>query len=187
MITKKSLISAFLAIGFMINPLTSQAGFLDILDPLKINQILSNRRVHFEGPSIEEINQVLLEKNQSYFGLSLVQNDSLIAQRPPKTPKTYKPKEVYIVAATGYSSTPEQTDSTPFITAAGIHVRDGVVAANFLPFGTIIKIPELFGNKTFIVEDRMHSRYQLNIDIWFPEKALAKEFGLRIVRIEIVS
>ena len=178
MITKKSLISAFLAGGFAISPLTSQAGMMDILDPLKINQILTKTRDGFGSPNIKEINQTLLDGNESYF---------LVASSPPKIPKTYKPKKVYVVAATGYSSTPEQTDSTPFITASGIHVRDGVIAANFLPFGTIIKIPDLFGDKVFVVEDRMHSRYWLNVDIWFSEKDLAKEFGRRIVKIEIVS
>lgn len=184
--TKKSLISVVLLVGFAIMPFKAQAGFLDFFDPFGINKLIAKAKGNPEL-TIEEINEFILEENWAYDGFALVQNDSLIAQRPPKTPKTYKPKEIYIVAATGYSSTPEQTDSTPFITAAGTHVRDGVVAANFLPFGTIIKIPELFGNKTFIVEDRMHSRYQLNIDIWFPEKDLAKEFGLKVVRIEIVS
>src|SRR4030042_3654518 len=37
---------------------------------------------------------------------------------------------------TAYSSTPEETDDTPFITASGNYVRPGVIAANFLPFGT---------------------------------------------------
>lgn len=178
MITKKSLISAFLAVSFAISPLTSQAGMLDILDPLKINQILAKAKDGFGGSNIKGANQTLLDGNESYF---------LVASSPPRTPKTYKPKRVYVVAATGYSSTPEQTDSTPFITASGIHVRDGVIAANFLPFGTIIKIPDLFGDKVFVVEDRMHSRYWLNVDIWFSEKDLAKEFGRRIVKIEIVS
>lgn len=187
MITKKLLISAFITVGLAVSPLTAQAGIFDLLDPLKINQILAKTKDGFGGPDIEKINQALLDKNKDYFGLSLIQNDSLIALRPPKTPKTYKPKVEYIVAVTGYSSTPEQTDSTPFVTAAGTHVRDGVIAANFLPFGTVIKIPDVFGNKTFVVEDRMHSRYWLNIDIWFPEKELAKKFGIKVVRIEIVS
>lgn len=163
MIIQKLLISTFLMAGLMANPASVQN--------LETNQI----------------NQTLLEKNQAFLGLSLIQNDSVLAVNPPSTPKTYKPKRVYAVAATGYSSTPEETDHTPFITASGTHVREGVVAANFLPLGTIIKIPELFGNKTFVVEDRMHSRYWFNIDIWFPEKELAKEFGIKVIKIEIVS
>jgi 3D (Asp-Asp-Asp) domain-containing protein len=96
------------------------------------------------------------------------------------------------VRATGYSSTPDQTDSTPFITASGSTVRDGIIAANFhidgrrVPFGTKIRIPDLFGDKVFVVEDRMNSRYTSNIDIWFPERGLAQRFGSHLVNIEII-
>ena len=93
----------------------------------------------------------------------------------------------YIVMASAYSSTPDQTDDTPFITAWGTNVRDGIIAANFLPFGTLIKIPELYGDKTFVVEDRMNRRYTYKIDIWFPERSQAMEFGNKKVKIEVVA
>ena len=183
---KKLIISAFLISGFIADPLIAQAGFLDIFDPLGVGKILAKTKIGAKEDLVSQINKILLEKNQTYYGFSLIQNDSVLAVRPLATPKTYKPKREYIVAATAYSSTPEQTDRTPFITASGIHVREGVIAANFLPFGTVIKIPELFGDKAFIIEDRMNSRYWLNIDIWFPEKDLAKEFGVKVVKIEII-
>ncbi|MDO8495833.1 MAG: hypothetical protein Q7S43_00035 [bacterium] len=99
----------------------------------------------------------------------------------------------HAVRATGYSSTPDQTDDTPFITASGAYVRDGIVAANFsidgrrVPFGTLVRIPEIYGEKVFVVEDRMNSRYTNNLDIWFPERNLAKEFGSKRVVIEVVE
>ena len=99
----------------------------------------------------------------------------------------------HTVRATGYSSTPDQTDDTPFITASGTYVRDGIVAANFkingrrVPFGTLVRIPEIYGEKVFIVEDRMNSRYTNNLDIWFSERNLAKEFGSKRVVIEVVE
>src|SRR3989344_4334376 len=62
------------------------------------------------------------------------------------------------VTITAYSSRPEETDSTPFIAASGKRVFDGMVAANWLPLGTKVRIPELYGNKIFVVEDRMHAR-----------------------------
>lgn len=96
-------------------------------------------------------------------------------------------QKTYIVPSTAYSSTVDQTDDTPFITAMGTHVRDGVVAANFLPLGTVIKIPDYFGDKTFVVEDRMNKRYDFRIDLWFPTRQEAKEWGLRKIKIEIVS
>lgn len=94
---------------------------------------------------------------------------------------------VFYVPATAYSSTPDQTDSTPFITASGTHVRQGVVAANFLPLGTVIRIPEVYGEQTFVVEDRMHARYVYRIDIWFPSRDEARAFGFKMVKIEIIS
>jgi 3D (Asp-Asp-Asp) domain-containing protein len=95
--------------------------------------------------------------------------------------------KTYVVSASAYSSSVDETDDTPFITARGTYVRDGIVAANFLPFGTAIKIPALYGDKIFVVEDRMNKRYNLNVDLWFPSKALAKQFGRKTITIEIVS
>lgn len=93
-------------------------------------------------------------------------------------------KKKMAAVITAYSSTPDQTDDTPFITASGYHVADGVVAANFLPMHTRIQIPQLFGDKIFVVKDRMHKRFSDRVDIWFPDRASAKKFGLR--RAEIV-
>ncbi|MBI2024881.1 MAG: 3D domain-containing protein [Candidatus Harrisonbacteria bacterium] len=87
---------------------------------------------------------------------------------------------------TAYSSTPDQTDDTPFITASGAHVRDGIVAANFLPIGAVIKIPELFGEKVFVVEDRMHRRFSDRVDIWMPDRESAKKFGIRQAEIVVL-
>jgi 3D (Asp-Asp-Asp) domain-containing protein len=92
------------------------------------------------------------------------------------------------VVLTAYSSTVSQTDSTPFITANGTYVSDGIVANNGLPFGTEIRIPELFGGKVFSVQDRMHWRksdYQF--DIWFPTYEQAKSFGVKYAYVEILK
>lgn len=89
------------------------------------------------------------------------------------------------VFVTAYSSDPNETDETPFITALGTWVRDGIVAANFLPFGTKIKIPDVFGDKIFIVEDRMHKRKNNFIDIWMSSKEKALNFGIVKTKIQI--
>lgn len=91
-------------------------------------------------------------------------------------------KEV-VVDITAYSSTEDQTDSTPFIAASGKHVYDGMIAANFLPFGTQVKIPELFGDKIFIVQDRMNRRFTNRVDIWFPNRQEAIKFGIQKAKI----
>ena len=98
-----------------------------------------------------------------------------------------KPKrnalKVYITA---YSSSPDETDDTPNITASGSRTRDGVIATNMLPFGTKVRIPRLFGKKIFVVEDRMHSRFSERVDVWFPEKQDAKNFGIRYAEVEVL-
>ncbi|MCK5490743.1 MAG: 3D domain-containing protein [Candidatus Pacebacteria bacterium] len=92
-------------------------------------------------------------------------------------------KQRKLVLVTAYSSTVDQTDSTPFITANGTHVYDGTIAANFLKFGTKVKFPSLYGDKIFTVEDRMKSDYK--VDIWFPTRQEALNFGAKRVEIEI--
>ncbi|MBW6440955.1 3D domain-containing protein [Patescibacteria group bacterium] len=97
-----------------------------------------------------------------------------------KTP-TVRKKQVLVTA---FSSTVDQTDSTPFITASGTRVHDGTVAANFLPFGTKVRFPSLYGDKIFIVEDRMKSDYK--VDIWFPTRQEAINFGAKRLEMEIL-
>lgn len=109
---------------------------------------------------------------------------NLLDQETVETSTNPKTIEVII---TGYSSTPEETDDDPFITASGDLVRDGIVAANFLPFGTEIRIPEIYGDRVFVIEDRMHPRKKQQIDIWFPSKQEALEFGARYSYIEVLE
>lgn len=96
-----------------------------------------------------------------------------------------RPRRVMWVTVTAYSSTPDQTDDTPFIAASGKRVFDGMVAANFLRFGTRVKFPDYFNNKAFFVEDRMHERFSDRMDIWFETREQAKKFGIRRLRVEI--
>ncbi|OGG42840.1 hypothetical protein A3G50_00530 [Candidatus Jorgensenbacteria bacterium RIFCSPLOWO2_12_FULL_42_11] len=95
--------------------------------------------------------------------------------------------ETDLITITAYSSTPDQTDSTPFITASGSYVEDGIVAANFLAFDTKIRLPELYGEKIFTVKDRMAKKNSHKIDIWFPARAEAEQFGVKKTRVEIIG
>jgi 3D (Asp-Asp-Asp) domain-containing protein len=88
---------------------------------------------------------------------------------------------------TAYSSSPDETDNDPFITATGKFVRDGFAATNILPFGTKIKIPSLFGDKIFTIEDRMHYRKTNVVDIWMESKEKALKFGAHYVEVIILS
>jgi len=109
-------------------------------------------------------------------------SDSFMNFNPPEEQKL-----TMRVFLTAYSSTPDQTDDTPFITASNTHVRDGIVAANFLAFGTKVQIPEIFGDKVFVVEDRMAKKHSNKIDIWFPERHLAKKFGIREAEVMVLE
>jgi 3D (Asp-Asp-Asp) domain-containing protein len=92
------------------------------------------------------------------------------------------------VIVTAYSSTPWETWGDPFITAAGTTVRDGIVANNLLPFGTEVRIPELYGEEIFVVEDRMNSKKgYYHIDIWFPSYPEALSFGAKKTYIEVLE
>lgn len=94
------------------------------------------------------------------------------------------------VTATAYSSTVDQTDASPCTTANGYNVckagAENVIAANFLPFGAKVRIPDMFGDKVFVVQDRMHPRFSNRIDIWMRSRSSALQFGKRSVRIEIL-
>lgn len=99
-----------------------------------------------------------------------------------------EPDEVFDRAeVSAYTSTPGQTDSDPFTAANGKRVHDGMIAANGFPFGTIVKIPEVYGDKEFIVEDRMNKRYTKgHFDVWLDtSRSEALKFGRKHVRVEI--
>lgn len=92
---------------------------------------------------------------------------------------------------TAYTSEVAQTDTSPCTTANGFNVcKHGIedtVAANFLPFGAKVKIPDLFGDRIFIVRDRMNSRYSERVDVWMKEKPDALRFGVRTARIVVLK
>lgn len=115
------------------------------------------------------------------YGLKLAEINTVTEPENTDVPETYR------VWITAYTSSPEETDDTPFETASGSTTRDGIVAANFLQFGTKIKIPSEFGDKIFTVEDRMHRRKKNFIDVWMPTKKDAFRFGIRYAEIVVVD
>jgi len=130
---------------------------------------------------IKEIPQALEKR------LSLLQENSLLPISDPSNPEFQLTQKIEVVV-TAYSSTVDQTDSDPFITAAGTWVKEGIVASNLLPFGTEIRIPEIYGEKIFVVEDRMSWRKgEYHIDIWFPSYWEALNFGTKKTYIEILE
>ncbi|MCH7828716.1 3D domain-containing protein [Patescibacteria group bacterium] len=128
---------------------------------------------------------IFLEEPPALMGeLSFSQANALL---PIPSPTPEKVVKTIRVVVTAYSSTPEQTDDTPFITASGTKVREGIVAANFLPIGTKIKLPDIYGDKIFVVEDRMHPRKKYMVDIWFASFQEAKAFGAKLTYVEVLE
>jgi len=120
--------------------------------------------------------------------LFVVQGNTLKALSNPEEPiPEYEVKRKIWVVMTAYSSSVWETQGDPFITASGTRVHWGTVAANFLPFGTKIKIPSVFGDQIFTVEDRMNPRKKIHIDIWYPNRAQALNFGVKQGYIEVLE
>lgn len=92
---------------------------------------------------------------------------------------------------TAYNSEVGQTDNSPCITANGFNVcKHGVedtIAANFLKMGTKVRIPELFGDRIFIVRDRMNARHANRVDVWFKNRSDAIKFGVKVAKIEVLE
>lgn len=133
---------------------------------------LTQRQVYWSGSPRDELQE------------SLKQRDFLPQARE------LKPRRIIYITVTAYSSTSDQTDDTPCITANGFdvceHNQENIVAANFLPLGTKISFPDYFGSDHyFYVNDRMNTRYAYRLDIWMKSRQAAKQFGIRRLRMEI--
>ena len=119
--------------------------------------------------------------------LAMIGENSLLPISNPSEPEPQVAQKIRVVV-TAYSSTPAQTDDNPYITAAGTWVKEGIIANNLLPFGTKIRIPELYGDKIFVVEDRMHRKKgYYHVDIWFASYGEAKNFGAKRTFIEVLE
>lgn len=115
------------------------------------------------------------------------QKETSLKEREQKNQKNQKEKKNYWAATfkvTAYSSTKDQTDSDPFITASGAKVYYGAVAVdtNLIPFGTKLEIP---GYGIGIAEDRGSAIKGHCIDVWMPSREEALEWGVRYVKVKV--
>ncbi|KGQ23049.1 3D domain-containing protein [Thermus filiformis] len=111
-----------------------------------------------------------------------------------------------VLEATAYTSSPRETDRTPYVTATGMRTALGVIAVSrdllrTLPYGTRVRLKDLgsvqgrgrgrfdylFQNRVFVVADTMHPRMREKLDVWLPDRALALQFGRRLLEVEVVS
>ena len=92
---------------------------------------------------------------------------------------------------TAYNSEVGQTDDDPCTTANGFnlckHGIEDTIAANFLPMGTKVKIPELFGDRIFVVRDRMNQKHPTRVDVWMKDHQSAMNFGVKVAKIQVIE
>lgn len=110
---------------------------------------------------------------------------------PEPEASAYDQYAAFQVTVTGYSSTPEETDDTPGITAAGTPARAGIIALSQdmlreytpgAPFSYHDRV-EIPGLGQFRVEDTMHPRWTRRADVWFGSRAEAFSWGIRSRRL----
>lgn len=139
------------------------------------------------SPAAEVDFEVIFSQNLEFSQIATVQNNSLLAVSSPFNPEPEVAQKIKVVV-TAYSSTPWETWGDPFITAAGTGVREGIIANNLLPFGTRVRFPEIYGDKIFVVEDRMNSRKgYYHVDVWFSSYQEALSFGAKKTYIEVLE
>ena len=152
-----------------------------------------NQRARAEGEHMRYVARLLgLEVYEAHKDILLARAEKMRSvaddDRDMHLPMDNEPSvvdEVWLTV-TAYSSEPRQTDDTPFTTAWQTPVRDGVVALNFLPKGTLVRFPALYGDKVFVVEDRMNARYTFRADIWMYTRTEAIDFGMKYTNMEIL-
>jgi 3D (Asp-Asp-Asp) domain-containing protein len=108
----------------------------------------------------------------------------------PLSPR-YEVKSVSMHTITAYNSLASQCDSTPCYAASGFNLcknnTEDVIAANWLPFGAKVRIPSLFGDRVFTVEDRMNRRFPDYVDVWMKDRGDAIRFGTMDAMVEVVE
>jgi len=114
-----------------------------------------------------------------------------LSEKDYKLPNiSYRARREVVTTVTAYNPVPEQTDSTPCLTANGTDICSepkAIIAANWLPFGTKVQIPDYFGDKIFEVQDRMNQRYSDRVDVLMYDLDEAKKFGKRRLRIIVLE
>lgn len=190
---KKLTISVVLLTMFILTSNSANAGLLD----------WTNKDADNAHPLIDSNSNWSVSKLAKF---DLIQKDKLEDISEPTIVPVQKIKVIktavkistvaaYTVVATAYSSTPDQTDSTPCIAASGYNVctkTDNIIAVSrdlvrLLGYGTQVRFPELYGQKIFRVEDTMNMRFTDRIDFHLDSREEAKNFGIkRGVKMEVI-
>ncbi len=157
------------------------------------NVEIQGRNVTVSEPTeVDDINTAIALEESDNSNTEIVAELVDIAQEgfDPRLPFGYKIGWEVYSEVSGYNPVPEQTDASPCITASGKNICESevdVIAANWLKFGTKVRIPDYFGDRIFTVEDRMNKRYPHNTDVLFYDKGEARALGRRTLLIQILE
>ena len=191
--SKQLLIAVYVLIAISIATVSpAQAGFMDWF------KSIGAKSDQAQNGSFDSLYaSVLAEQPEAAAESPALLANAIAPVNAPSGYTTTTLRRTMTVQVSGYNSEVGQTDDSPFITANGTHVRDGIVAANIIdaagrniPFNTAIKFKQCGGipeDKIFTVTDRLNKRYTKNVDIWFEHKTDALQFGRRTCQIEIIQ
>lgn len=93
--------------------------------------------------------------------------------------------ETFPAEVTAYTSSVDETDDTPFLTASGETTGPGTIACpSRFKFGTLIQIEK----QIFKCNDRMHKRFRdtNHFDIWVESKDEARQWGRKTVEVSVI-
>lgn len=103
----------------------------------------------------------------------------------------YTVRRVYRnIEVTSYNSERRQTDSTPWEIRTNYLVRFGDAACNFLPKGTLFRLPNApapFNRVIFRVEDETAAKYGHRIDLWLLHVRQAENWGVKRLTVEVLG
>lgn len=168
--------------------MSSSKRFLIVFALLGINALFAMKDLSFATQAANPAEAIPASQEIQALEGTIVAQAAMPQRESIVAPTTQAEKRFYSVRVSAYTSSVDQTDDTPFITASGSYVRDGIAAANFLPMGTKFRIPKLFGDKVFVVEDRMNSRYNgtTHVDIFMEDGRAARLFGAQNAQLEVL-
>jgi 3D (Asp-Asp-Asp) domain-containing protein len=104
-----------------------------------------------------------------------------VSDEPPLSQPAFREVRAEVSA---YTSSVDETDSTPFTTASGAPTGHGTLACpSKYAFGTKVEI----AGKVYTCQDRMAQRYRNRevFDMWTPTKKVAYQWGRRSLTVKI--
>jgi len=151
-----------------------------------------NKSINMEENAQQVINSIDITNTETVVSTTTVLIEPTVTPTSASTtPAEAKVKNTSIHVITAYNSEVGQTDDSPCITANGFDVcknnKEDTIAANFLKFGTKVKIPDLYGDRVFVVRDRMNTKHPTRVDIWMKDRTSALKFGVKTAKIQVLE